>query len=317
MNHRIVFMGTPDFAVTILEALVRSPYEVVGVVTQPDKPKGRKKVLTPPPVKEAAQRFGIPVLQPEKIRRPEAVEAVLAWRPDLIVTAAYGQLVPPALLQAPRFGCVNVHASLLPKYRGGAPIHWAIIRGEKETGITLMYMTEELDAGDIIAQRAVPIAWEDTVGTLHDRLKDVGAQLLVETLPALFAGTVRARPQDERLATYAPNIRRDDERIDWSRSAVDVYNQVRGLNPWPVAYTVYQDDIWKVWWVKPVAKDHDQPPGTVLEVSSESVVVACGQDAVELLEIQPAGKKRMAMADYLRGRAIHPGERFASGGTDG
>jgi len=317
MTTRIVFMGTPEFAVPILQALVRTPYDVVGVVTQPDKPKGRKQVLTPPPVKEAALQYGIPVLQPEKIRRPEAVEAILAWRPDIIVTAAYGQLVPAPLLQAPRYGCINVHASLLPKYRGGAPIHWAIIRGEKETGITLMYMMERLDAGDIIAQQAVPINPDDTVGTLHDRLKEAGARLLVETLPALLDGAVKAVPQDESQATYAPNIRREDERIDWGRSAQDVYNQVRGLNPWPVAYTVFQNEIWKVWWAEPVDKEPGASPGTVIEVTPDSVVVACGEKAVKLLEIQPAGKRRMAMADYLRGRTIRPGDRFADGGTCG
>ncbi len=316
MTARIVFMGTPDFAVPILEALIRHRYDVVGVVTQPDKPKGRKQVLTPPPVKETAVRYGIPVLQPENIRKPEAVEAVLAWRPDLIVTAAYGQLVPKALLDAPRYGCVNVHASLLPKYRGGAPMHWAIIRGERETGISLMYMTEQLDAGDIIAQEAVPISPDDTVGTLHDRLKEVGARLIIETLPALLAGNVQATPQDDRQATFAPNIRREDERIDWTRSAEDVYNHVRGLNPWPVAYTVFQGEIWKIWWVKPVARQWDVPPGTVVDVTSTSVVVACGQHAVELLEIQPAGKRRMAVSDYLRGRTVRPGDRFASGGSD-
>lgn len=317
MTARIVFMGTPDFAVPVLETLVRSPYEVVGVVTQPDKPKGRKQVLTPPPVKDAAVRHGIPVLQPERLRQPEAVEAVLAWRPDLIVTAAYGQLVPAELLRAPRYGCVNVHASLLPKYRGGAPIHWAIIRGEKETGVTLMYMTERLDAGDIIAQRVVPIYEDDTVGSLHDRLKEAGACLLEETLPALLSGTVQAVPQDDSRATYAPNIRREDERIDWHRPAVDVYNLVRGLNPWPGAYTVFHGEQWKIWQVKPVDIRHDKPPGTVIEVTPSTAVVACGDRAVELVEVQPAGKMRMMMADYLRGRNIRPGDRFADGGSHG
>ncbi len=314
MSVRILFMGTPDFAVPVLEALVHSPYEVVGVVTQPDRPKGRKQVLTPPPVKQVAERYGLPVLQPQRIRREEDFQPILALQPDLIVTAAYGQLLPPPILHAPRYGCINVHASLLPKYRGGAPIHWAIINGERETGITIMYMVEELDAGDMIAQRAMPIHPQDTVGSLHDRLKELGARLLLETLPELLAGKIRPIAQDDSSATYAPNIRREDERIDWRRTAEEVYNRIRGLNPWPVAYTTYGEETWKIWWGHPVQREHHMSPGTILEVSQEAVIVACGQNALKLLEIQPAGKTRMKVADYLRGRAIQPGERLDSGG---
>ncbi|OUM87720.1 MAG: methionyl-tRNA formyltransferase [Bacillus thermozeamaize] len=314
MSVRVLFMGTPDFAVPVLEALVHSPYEVIGVVTQPDRPKGRKKALTPPPVKQAAVRYGLPVLQPERIRGEEACQSILDMQPDLIVTAAYGQLLPTPILHAPRYGCINVHASLLPKYRGGAPIHWAIINGERETGITLMYMVEELDAGDIIAQHAVPIHPQDTVGSLHDRLKELGARLLMDTMPALLAGQIRPTPQDDSKATYAPNLRREDERIDWHRTAEEVYNRIRGLNPWPVAYSTFRGETWKIWWGRPVRREHQAPPGTILEVTQEAVIVACGRDALEILQIQPSGKTRMTVADYLRGRTIQPGECFESGG---
>lgn len=215
---RMVFMGTPDFAVPSLQTLVREGYRVAGVVTQPDRPRGRKRELTPPPVKVAAMELGLPVFQPERLRNPENVRRLLEWKPDLIVTAAYGQILPREILETPRYGCINVHASLLPKYRGGAPIHHALIRGEKETGVTIMYMVEALDAGDMLAHRSIPIEEADDVGTLHDKLARVGAQLLRETVPALLEGRVQPVPQDDSQATYAPNIRREDERIDWSRN---------------------------------------------------------------------------------------------------
>lgn len=299
---RILFMGTPDFAVSSLEALLSAGYNVIGVVTQPDRPVGRKQVMTPPPVKEAALRHGLPVLQPERIKAEEALEEVLALEPDLIVTAAYGQILPKRLLDAPRHGCINVHASLLPKYRGGAPIHKAIVEGEKESGVTIMYMVEALDAGDMLSKVVVPIEERDTVGTLHDKLAAAGSKLLLETIPALLAGEIKAKEQDHEAATFAPNIKRTDEQIDWTKSAEQIYNQVRGLNPWPVAFTRYAGKVWKIWWVeKQGATFADQEPGTIIGLEEDGLVIACGSGSVKITELQPEGKKRMSARDFLRG----------------
>jgi methionyl-tRNA formyltransferase len=299
---RILFMGTPDFAVASLEALLTEGCNVVGVVTQPDRPVGRKRVLTPPPVKAAALRHGLPVLQPEKIKLEESLEQVLALQPDLIVTAAYGQILPKRLLDAPRFGCINVHASLLPKYRGGAPIHKAIIDGEKETGVTIMYMVEALDAGDMLSKLALPIEERDTVGTLHDKLAAAGAQLLVQTLPRLLRGEIEGVPQDHAAATFAPTIKREDERIDWSRTAEQVYNHVRGMNPFPVAFTTCEGKVWKLWWVEKRQLDGSPAePGTVIALEPDGPVVACGSGSVKIMELQPEGKTRMSARDFLRG----------------
>ncbi|WP_400163277.1 methionyl-tRNA formyltransferase [Brevibacillus sp. TJ4] len=299
---RVLFMGTPDFAVASLEALLAAGYNVVGVVTQPDRPVGRKQVMTPPPVKEAALRHGLPVLQPEKIRADESLDEVLSLAPDLIVTAAYGQILPKRLLDAPRYGCINVHASLLPKYRGGAPIHKCIVEGEKESGVTIMYMVEALDAGDMLSKVVVPIEERDTVGTLHDKLAAAGSRLLTETLPKLLAAEIVPEPQDHEQATFAPNIKRTDERIDWSRTAEQIYNQVRGLNPWPVAFTTCQGKVWKVWWVEKLPwHDAGQAPGTIIGKEEDGLLVACGSGAVKITELQPEGKKRMSAYDFLRG----------------
>ncbi len=348
----IVFMGTPDFAVPSLTALVEDGYRIGCVVTQPDRPKGRKRVITPPPVKVAAEALGLPVWQPEKIREPHAVDKLRALKPDLIVTAAFGQILPKAILDMPALGCVNVHASLLPKYRGGAPIHWAIMNGERETGITLMYMAEALDAGDIIAQQAVPIAASDTVGTLHDKLSDLGQSLLRQTLPAIVSGRADAVPQDEAQATFAYNVRREDERIRWERPAQAIYNHIRGLNPWPVAYTTWGKQSLKLWASEVVtdgqatttatpavseasgevasAKREDivegtatgdraeaasgkVAPGTVIGVSRQGIDVATGDGVLRLTDVQPAGKKRMSAAEFVRGVTDLAGTRLGSG----
>ncbi|USG67657.1 methionyl-tRNA formyltransferase [Brevibacillus ruminantium] len=303
-DMRILFMGTPDFAVPCLEALVAEGYSIIAAVTQPDRPVGRKQVLTPPPVKEAALRHGIPVLQPEKIKAPEALEEVLALRPDLIVTAAYGQILPKALLDAPKHGCINVHASLLPKYRGGAPIHKAIIAGEKESGVTIMYMVEALDAGDMLSKTVIPIDERDTAGTLFEKLSAEGAKLLVKTLPDLLAGKLTPEPQDHDLATFAPTIKRSEENIDWSKSAEEVYNQVRGLQPWPVAFTQHKGKNWKIWWVeKHSSGSQAAAPGTIVGLEPDGLVIACGSGSVKITELQPEGKKRMSALDFLRGAA--------------
>ncbi|MGD8190104.1 methionyl-tRNA formyltransferase [Brevibacillus ginsengisoli] len=302
-DARILFMGTPDFAVQSLEALIGAGYQVVAVVTQPDRPVGRKQVMTPPPVKEAAMRHGLPVYQPEKIRQADALETILSeTKPELIVTAAYGQILPKELLDAPRFGCINVHASLLPKYRGGAPIHKCIVDGESESGVTIMYMVEALDAGDMISKVVVPIEERDTVGTLHDKLAEAGSALLIETLPKLLSGEIEAQPQNHEKATFAPNIKRSDELINWAKSAQSIYNQVRGLNPWPVAYTQYEGKVWKIWWVEKMAvQEVHGEPGTIIARESDGLIVACGEGSVKVTELQPEGKKRMSMADFLKG----------------
>lgn len=306
---KIVFMGTPDFSVPVLRSLVEENYEIVGVVTQPDRPKGRKKTLTPPPVKVEAEKHNIKVLQPEKIR--EEVEDVLALEPDLIVTAAFGQILPKELLEAPKFGCINVHASLLPELRGGAPIHYSILQGKTKTGITIMYMAEKLDAGDILTQVEVEIEEQDTVGTLHDKLSEAGVKLLIETIPLLLAGKITPQKQDDSKATFASNIKREQEKIDWAKTGEEIYNQIRGLNPWPVAFTTYNNQLLKLWWSEKMPSKNDSPPGTIIGLDQDGFVVATGnQTAIKIMELQPSGKKKMSGEDYLRGTTITVGEKL-------
>lgn len=310
---KIVFMGTPDFAVPCLEKLIKADYHIVEVVTQPDRPKGRKREMTPPPVKAAALHHGIPVFQPEKLREKEAVEHIVALKPDLIITAAYGQILPKEIIELPRYGCINVHASLLPKYRGGAPIHKSIIDGEPETGVTIMYMAEKLDAGDILTQVRVLIEEEDHVGTLHDKLAEAGSDLLLETIPLLVKGEIAPKKQEESEVTYAWNIQREDEKINWNRSVREIYNQIRGLNPWPVAYSELEGQVFKIWWAKELKQQQTQAePGTILNVSPEGIDVACGEGVLRLLQVQPAGKKSMDVKDYVRGvgQSLQAGGKF-------
>lgn len=299
---RVIFMGTPDFAVPVLQSIIEANYEVVLVVTQPDRPKGRKRELTASPVKEAALSYNIPVFQPEKLA--SEYETLLTYEADIIITAAYGQLLPKALLETPPFGCINVHASLLPELRGGAPIHYAILQGKKETGISIMYMAEKLDAGDIISQAKLPIELTDHVGILHDKLSVLGAELLIETLPAIFEGTNKRVQQNDHEATFAPNITREQEKIDWNNSSEQVYNQIRGLHPWPVAYTNFKGKRMKIWWAERTEKKYvDNQPGEIAEINEDrGFIVVCG-DGVGLLmtEVQPAGKKRLPVTDFLRG----------------
>ncbi|MBG9788213.1 methionyl-tRNA formyltransferase [Brevibacillus laterosporus] len=302
-DTRILFMGTPDFSTQSLQALITNGYQVVGVVTQPDRPVGRKRVLTPPPVKELALRYGLPVYQPEKIRESEAVQNVLdATRPDLIVTAAYGQILPTSLLEAPKHGCINIHASLLPKYRGGAPIHASIINGEKETGVTIMYMVQALDAGDMISKVIVPIEECDTAASMFEKLATAGADLLIDTLPKLLNGEITPEPQNHEEATFAPNIKRESERLDWNKSAQEIYNQVRGMNSWPVAFTTFEEKVWKIWWAEVVELAGQlATPGTIIDRTEDGLIIACGAGSIILKEIQPEGKKRMSVYDFLRG----------------
>jgi methionyl-tRNA formyltransferase len=316
----IIFMGTPEFAVPSLRVLLEEGYQVTAVVTQPDRPKGRKRVLTPTPVKVEAELHGIPVLQPEKLRQSDSVEALRALRPDLIVTAAYGQILPKSVLELPKHGCINIHASLLPKYRGGAPIHYAVMRGESETGVTIMYMAEGLDTGDMISKVTLPIEDTDTTGTLFEKLSISGAELLRRTLPDLLAGRIQAIPQKDEEAIYSPNIKREDEWIDWSRPAAVIFNQIRGLNPFPGAYTSWNGENMKVWSSKlPFSKlpiDGNQSavePGTVISSSVEGIKVATGDGTLMLTQIQPAGKKAMDAAQFLRGSQMADGTVLGKG----
>jgi methionyl-tRNA formyltransferase len=299
---KIVFMGTPDFSVPVLQQVLNDGFNVIGVVTQPDRPVGRKRVLTPPPVKVEAEKHGIPIFQPEKIRQPEELEKILALKPDLIITAAFGQILPKELLEAPKYGCINVHASLLPELRGGAPIHYSIIQGKEKTGITIMYMAEKLDAGDILTQVEVPIAETDTVGTLHDKLSAAGSQLLSETLPKLLNGELTSIPQTDEEATFASNIKREQEKIDWSKTGEEIYNHIRGLNPWPVAYTTFNEAVIKIWWAEKTNGLADKTPGTIIELDDQSIIVSTGNEtAIRILQLQPSGKKKMSAEQFLRG----------------
>ncbi|MFC4404628.1 methionyl-tRNA formyltransferase [Gracilibacillus xinjiangensis] len=296
----IIFMGTPDFAVPVLERLIEDGYTIQLVVTQPDRPKGRKKVLTPPPVKVAAEKHGLPIFQPEKIK--DNYEQIEQLQPDLIVTAAFGQILPKGILEIPKFGCVNVHASLLPLLRGGAPIHYSILQGHDKTGVTIMYMAEKLDAGDIISQAEIDILDDDDVASLHDKLSVIGADLLSDTLPALFANEITPIKQDDELATYAPNIKREEEEIDWKRSRQEVYNHIRGLHPWPVAYTKWQGKNVKVWRAEKSNQTTDNLPGEIVSVSEDGLIVATGDNlTLKITELQPAGKKKMLVSDFIRG----------------
>ncbi len=306
-------MGTPAFSAPILRMLHEEGYDVVAVVTQPDRPVGRKKVLTPPPVKEEAVRLGLPVIQPEKLRGSAELQQIIDLGADIVITAAFGQILPKELLEAPRLGCINVHASMLPKYRGGAPIHQAIIDGEATTGVTIMYMAEKLDAGDIIAQREIAIEDTDHTGRLFDKLSDVGRELLKDTLPNIIDGTNERIVQDEALVTYASNISREQERIDWSKDARTIYNQVRGLHPWPVAYTTFEGSNFKIWWAQVGQTANDAAPGEVVAIHKDSFEVATGDGgSIAILDCQPAGKKRMTAIDYLRGTGakLQIGDRF-------
>ncbi|KOP64039.1 methionyl-tRNA formyltransferase [Bacillus sp. FJAT-18019] len=307
----IVFMGTPAFAVPSLEMLLAEGYSIAAVVTQPDRPQGRKKVLTPTPVKEAALRHGIPVLQPQRLRSPEAVTELAEYKPDLIITAAYGQILPKSVLDMPALGCLNVHGSLLPAYRGGAPIQRSIINGESVTGITLMYMAEGLDTGDMIAQAEVPIQDDDTAGTMFEKLSTVGAELLLRELPRLLQGKVEAEPQEESKATYAPNLTRDDEKIDWSRTSREIYNQIRGLVPYSGGFTLWNGDVFKVWAAanpgSAQASLSEEQPGTVLKLDDKGIVVKTGDGTLTLLTVQPSGKKAMDAAQFVRGTSLTVG----------
>jgi len=302
---RTVFMGTPDFALQTLQGLIDAGCKMVGVYTQPDRPKGRGKQLAAPPVKELAQKHDIPVYQPLKLRQPEAVAELEALAPDLIVVVAYGQILPKSVLEIPAHGCINVHASLLPKYRGAAPINKAIIDGETETGITTMYMDVGLDTGDMLVKKTLSIGPEETAGELHDRLASLGRETMEETLRQLCAGTLQREVQDDEQSTYASMMKKEDGRIDWNLSAQEIHNHVRGLDPWPGAYTTINGELLKLAETSPEAAEG--LPGSVIAADKNGVCVACGSGSLRIQQLQLAGRKRLAAADFLRGCPLQAG----------
>lgn len=306
---RILFMGTPEFAVGTLEALIQSRHEVVAVVTQPDRPKGRGNAVKFPPVKEAALAHGIPVLQPLKVREPEVVEQLRAFAPDLIAVAAFGQLLPKVILEMPRYGCVNVHASLLPKYRGAAPIQWAVINGEAESGVTTMMMSRGLDKGDMLKKSVVRLDPKETGDSLHDKLAALGGPLLLETIDELEQGTIVRVPQDDAQSSYAPMLTKELGRIDWSKPADELERLVRGLNSWPSAYTRLHGKTLKIWDADVVSASGGEP-GKVLQADKNGLVIRAGEGALRIVSLQLEGKKRMDADAFLRGYPVQVHERM-------
>ena len=305
---KIVFMGTPDFSVGTLEALIAAGHDVCLAVTQPDKPKGRGKEMQFPPVKKMAIKHGIPVYQPRKIREPECVETLRKYNADVMVVIAFGQILPGTILEMTPYGCINVHASLLPKYRGAAPIQWSIIEGEAVTGVTTMQMDEGLDTGDMIMKKEVPIAEDETGESLHDKLAEAGAALCVETLKALKDKTAVFEKQGESPTAYAKMLTKEMGNIDWSRSAVQIERLVRGLNSWPSAYTHWDGKVMKIWRAKAEADQAEAgQPGTVTEVDKDSFAVQTGDGVLRVYEVQIPGKKRMDTGAFLRGYTMEPG----------
>ena len=307
---KLVFMGTPAFSATVLEGLLTDErYDIVAVVTQPDRAVGRKKEIRMTPVKEVALAHDLPIYQPEKLSGSEEMAQLMALGADGIVTAAYGQFLPSKLLDSMDFA-VNVHASLLPKYRGGAPVHYAILNGDEKTGVTIMYMVKKMDAGNIIYQKETPISYDETVGELYDRLSTLGAEAIVEAMPAIIEGTNASIPQDESKVTYSPVISRKQEKIDFNRPAIEIYNHVRGLNPWPGAYTTYQGKTVKIYQGLvhncPNAMTHHahQEPGTIVKIFKDAIGVKVQDGVYIITEFQLEGKKRMLVKDYLNGHNI-------------
>ena len=308
---KIVFMGTPDFAVPTLEALYQSRHEVAAVVTQPDKPKGRGKAMAMPPVKEKALEYGIPVYQPVRVRKDEAFfEELTKIQPDVIVVIAFGQILPKEILEMPKYGCVNVHASLLPKYRGAAPIQWAVINGEKVSGVTTMRMDEGLDTGDMILKEEVVLDEKETGGSLFDRLSGVGARLCVRTLEAIEDGTAIYTKQDHAAATKTTLIKKQFGIIDWNKPAAEIECLIRGLNPWPSAYTYLNGKTLKIWAAAVKDETSDKEPGELTEVTKHSVGVQTGDGILMLEEVQLEGKKRMSADAFLRGNALSEGMKL-------
>ena len=312
-GKRIIFMGTPEFACPTLRTLIERGEQVVAVVTQPDRPKGRGQQTLPPPVKVLALEHGIPVLQPVKVRHPEAVEEIRALEPDLIVVVAFGQILPKALLEIPACGCVNVHASLLPRYRGAAPLNWCIINGETETGVTTMMMDVGLDTGDMLLKGVTPIDPDEDTSSLHDRLSRLGADLLAETIDRIAAGGIVPEKQDDALTCYAPMLKKEDGLIDWSRDAAGIKNLVRGMTPWPGAFSHVEEKLLKVYRVQ--TGSGSGAPGEILSAGRDGIEVACGEGSVVIYELQLEGKKRLPAAEFLAGCKLVPGAFLGKKGS--
>ena len=302
---KIVFMGTPEFAVPCLQKIIDEGHEVVAVVTQPDKPKGRGKKLAMPPVKELALKYDIPVYQPLKAREESFVDTLKEMNPELIVVVAFGQILPKSILDIPKYGCVNVHASLLQRYRGAAPLNWVIINGEEKTGVTTMYMDEGLDTGDMILKSEIPLDDEITAGELHDKMMIDGAKVLKETIDLIEKGEAPREKQSNENTCYSPIMNKSLGNIDWNKSAIDIHNLVRGINPWPSAYTTYEGQTMKIWKTKVIDKNSDKDPGTIISVDKEGINVSTSEGIVQIKEIQMAGKKRMEVPEYIKGNNIN------------
>ena len=307
-------MGTPEFAVPSLQILVHGDDPVVGVVTQPDQPAGRGMALHAPPVKRLAEEHHLPVFQPAKLRAPDVLERLQSWQPDLIVVAAYGRMLPNTILMLPRYGCINVHASLLPKYRGAGPIQWAIANGETETGITIMRISEQMDAGDILLQKVISVTRTDTGGSLHDKLSRLGAEALREAVSLFKTGQLRTRQQNEAEVTYAPLIKKEDGRINWGLAALTIERRIRAFDPWPSAYTLFNGKLLKIFAARVEQLPHPAHavPGTVVEVTPVSVSVATGAGILTLLGVQLEGKRRLSTEEFLRGHPLEPGVIFGT-----
>lgn len=305
---RIVFMGTPDFAVPCLSVLIAQKHDVAAVVTQPDRAKGRGNKLAPPPVKVLAEEAGIPVYQPEKIKTKEFTEILRSLKPDIIIVVAFGQILSQEILDIPPLGCINVHASLLPKYRGAAPINWCIINGESVTGVTTMYMDKGLDTGDMIMKKETPIGENETAGELHDRLMELGAAALSETMATLAEGRISRIPQNNEEATYAPIMTKALGRIDWSKNAESIKNLIRGTYPWPAAFSTYSGKVFKVIGTEVLNSDEKHEKwGSIAKVEKDSIIVNCGMGSLKITELQFENEKRMSVEAYLRGHDIEIG----------
>lgn len=304
---RIIFMGTPDFATANLRALIAGPDKVVAVVTQPDKAKGRGKKLTPPPVKVVANEADIPVLQPTKIKTEEFRNGLLSYQPDLIVVTAYGRILPQSLLELAPLGCINVHGSILPLYRGAAPVQWTVINGEKEAGITIIQMDKGMDTGDMLLKATLPTTPQETAGSLFAKLAPLGSETLLKAIKGLKEGTISPTPQDHSKATVAPMLKKSDGLINWKKDALDIERLIRGLDPWPTAFCFLDGKRLRLFQPEVVYKDSDNPPGTVLYADKRGLLVACGSNALLIKEIQPEGKKRMPVEAFLCGYPIAAG----------
>lgn len=307
---RIIFMGTPDFGAATLEALINGPDQIVAVVTQPDRAKGRGKKVAPPPVKVLAEQHGIPVLQPTKIKTEEFRNGLLSYQPDLMVVTAYGRILPKSLLELAPMGCINVHGSLLPKYRGAAPIQWSVIKGETEVGVTVIQMDEGMDTGDMLLKAKLPTAPDETAGSLFIKLAALGGETVLKAIKGLKEGTVVPVPQNHANATMAPMLKKEHGAIDWSGSAEELDCQIRGLDPWPTAYCFLGNLRLQLFMPEVVHRDHQAQPGEILQADGRGLQIACGTGAILIKEIQPEGKKRMSTESFLRGHSVTVGSRL-------